>query len=66
MVVYRCWFNFKNAISVVVTEELGVDRFKEGFWITEGLKLTKGTDGTYWIPPSQIISIEKGVMLCRK
>ncbi len=60
MTVYRCWFNFKGSITVVVSEE-GIRRFSEGFWITGGLSLTKGVDCQYWIPPSQLIMIEKGV-----
>jgi hypothetical protein len=61
MVVYRCWFNFKDAICVATSTE-GLAGFNKGFWITEQLKLTKGGDCKYWIPPSQIILIEKGAM----
>jgi hypothetical protein len=64
MVVYRCWFNFEldeAKTSVVVSEE-GIGRFANGFWITETMKLTKGADCKYWIPPNQILLIEKGAM----
>lgn len=65
MKVYQCWFIFKDTTCVVVGRE-GVGEFKDGFWITGNMKLTKGADSQYWIPPSQLIRIEKGDMLCLK
>lgn len=59
MTEYRCWFNFKGSIAVVTSEE-GVGAFKDGFWITGTLQLTKGADCQFWIPPSQLVMIEKG------
>lgn len=32
---------------------------EEGFWINSHSQFTKGLDGKYWIPPSQIVFIEK-------
>lgn len=32
---------------------------KNGFWISNGLTLTNGTDRVYFIPPSRIIAIER-------
>lgn len=60
--VYRCWFNYNDA-RVAVTGTEGACEFKDGFWITGTMHLTKGKDAQYWIPPSQITLIEKGVVL---
>ena len=61
-IIYKCSFNFKDNIAVVVGTEV-VFEFKDGFWITGGLQLTKVKDGQYWIPPSQLRRIEREVML---
>ena len=61
MTVYKCWFNFKSSTAFAVGIE-GVSEFKDGFWITEELQLTKGMLAQYWIPPSQIHRIDKGEM----
>jgi hypothetical protein len=37
----------------------GLGDFMKGFWLTEELGLTKGSSAVYWIPPSQILFIEK-------
>ena len=60
--VYRCIFNFKGSSIVAIGTE-GISEFKDGFWITGTMQLTKGSDCAYWIPPSQITRIEKGVMV---
>ncbi len=38
----------------------GLGSFKDGFWISEKMELVKSVDCKYWIPPSQIVLIEKG------
>jgi hypothetical protein len=64
--IYKCYFNFTkiyrtdgDAHHVESTE--GLSAFRTGFWISSDMKYTKGFDAKYWIPPSQIIRVEKGV-----
>lgn len=72
---YTCVFNFCNEVRIYVggkreyqlhgrpiavsTEKDGIHAFREGFWINDKLKLTKFSDCRYWIPPSQILYVEK-------
>ena len=58
MINYVCHFATKYGCGITQSEE-GVDAFSRGFWITESLVYTKGSDAKYWIPPSQIMYIEK-------
>lgn len=64
-VVYKCWFHFKGSTVVTLGTE-GVSEFKDGFWVTGSLQLTRGLDAQYWIPPSMIRRIEKGEQECLK
>lgn len=32
---------------------------KDGFWVNEEMKFTKGSDARYWIPPAMLIVIVK-------
>lgn len=36
-----------------------LDMIKDGFWITKDHAMCPETQGHYWIPPSQLIMIEK-------
>lgn len=64
MYSYKCYFNFpklylgRGEAHTVIGED-GLHAFTKGFWLTENLKLTKGSDCVYWIPPSQILFIER-------
>jgi hypothetical protein len=62
--IYRCYFNFtvihrRDGDNHHVESDEGIAAFRIGFWINDDIKLTKGADAKYWIPPSQIIRIEK-------
>lgn len=65
MYSYRCVFDFgviyKTAwkLHEVIYRGDGIHAFTDGFWINDDLKFTKGSDCKYWIPPSQILYIEK-------
>ncbi len=62
---YKCRFNFpeeytrRGMFHEVSYDQDGLHAFTSGFWITEDLKFTKGSDCKFWIPPSQILYIEK-------
>jgi len=66
---YRCYFEFKELKQGIIYSRSDIHRvsysndgiwaFTNGFWITHELKFTKGSDAKYWIPPSQILYIEK-------
>ena len=32
---------------------------KDGFWVNEHNEFTRGEDALFWIPPAQIIHVEK-------
>jgi hypothetical protein len=36
-----------------------MEDLKDGFWITANHALCREAQGAYWIPPSQIVLIEK-------
>lgn len=57
---YVCTYDFylQSGYCEVESTE-GIRAFKDGFWINSDLKLTKGMDSKYWIPPSQIKLITK-------
>jgi len=59
---YRCCFNFpegdKYAPLYYVRVE-SIHEIKDGFWINSKKKFTKKSDCRYWIPPSQIMFVEK-------
>ncbi len=62
---YKCTFNFPKVSrrdggrhSVTVHND-GLHNFTNGFWLTNELKFTKGSDCKFWIPPSQILYVEK-------
>lgn len=59
MYSYECIFNFWGTTNIVGYDQAGIHAFSNGFWITSELKFTKGCDCKYWIPPSQILYIEK-------
>lgn len=40
-------------------EHWTMDMLTDGFWVTEGYVLCKESQGHFWIPPSQLILIEK-------
>ncbi len=62
---YKCVFHFGRIYKgdrrphEVSYDTDGVHAFVGGFWITDDLKFTKGSDAKYYIPPSQILYIEK-------
>ncbi len=65
MYSYKCIFNFGAVYNFdrkphcVSYDQDGLHAFTSGFWINLDLKFTKGSDCKYWIPPSQILYIEK-------
>ncbi len=61
---YTCIFNFLEVFTreghhEVSTEKDGLFAFSKGFWINDKLQFTKASDCKYWIPPSQILYVEK-------
>ncbi len=64
MYKYKCVFNFGvihrlDGKPHEVTHDSGLHDFAGGFWIDDDLKFVKGSAARYWIPPSQILYIEK-------
>lgn len=55
--VYMCEFNMDTAYMHV--EGGSIADFKDGFWLNDEYKLTKGSDAKFWMPPSSIIRISK-------
>lgn len=58
---YICVFNFQGITRNVETQE-GIHAYSQGFWINEEFEYTKASDCKYWIPPSQILHVEKDVV----
>ena len=52
---YVCRFVFQ----VKQLEVEGTMEMRDGFWINAEFERTTGSDCKYWIPPSQILYIEK-------
>lgn len=40
-------------------ENWSMDDLKDGFWVTNEHNLCRANQGHYWIPPSQLVLIEK-------
>jgi hypothetical protein len=40
-------------------EHWSMDDLKDGFWVTNEHILCRANQGQYWIPPSQLVLIEK-------
>ena len=40
-------------------EPWSLEDLKDGFWITSTHALCREAQGSYWIPPSQVVLIEK-------
>ena len=55
---YRCEFRWKSGVAYVHSDE-GIAAFKDGFWLDAFFNYTKGGKCCYWIPPSQILYIQK-------
>lgn len=66
-IVYRCEFTLAvtgmPSGNYYTRSEGGIEDFKDGFWINDDAKLTKGSDARYWIPPHAIRYIAKDVVL---
>lgn len=54
---YLCFFLWYGKQQMVAGKELA--DFKDGFWVNSNYQLTKGSDCIYWIPPSQIVYVQK-------
>lgn len=54
---YRCEFWFHGINHYVRAGSLA--DLKDGFWIDADLHFTKGSGAAFWIPPSQIIYVQK-------
>lgn len=67
MYSYRCYFLFNNSpksqldlyVRNVSYAGDGIHAFTSGFWINNDYMFTRSSDVKYWIPPSQILYIEK-------
>ena len=58
MQIFRCYFEMFGNTYFVKSDRLG--DFSDGFWITENYGFTKKiSDNKYWIPPNQILYVEK-------
>jgi hypothetical protein len=60
---YRIEFNmgvkFYSRIDCIEVTDTPLCDIKDGFWINQDLKFTKGADARYWIPPHAILYIAK-------
>lgn len=57
---YIVWFNLLNDKKTIgIPKGEGIGFIIEGFWINYKFNLTVGDDAKFWIPPSQILLIEK-------
>lgn len=60
MTEYRCHFYLNRIIKM--TKVPCIADAKDGFWINDHYQFTKLSDCRFWIPPGQILYIEKMVM----
>jgi hypothetical protein len=54
---YVCWYSWGYARRCVVVDRF--DRCKDGFWVNSQMEFTFSDDARYWIPPGQVLFIEK-------
>lgn len=61
MATYRCFFKVHGE-TYHADSDKGIMEFHSaggGFWVTESMDLALVSNAKYWIPPSQILGIEK-------
>jgi hypothetical protein len=56
--MYRVHFLIDGVRHAQDTFE-GIAEFKDGFWINTDCEHTKKSDARFWIPPHQVVCIEK-------
>lgn len=56
--IYCCVFEIGSERHVVQSYG-GIEAFSHGFWLNDEFLLTKGSDAKYWIPPHNILYVEK-------
>lgn len=57
---YRVWFTIRVSSHLQAFETgLGPANFKDGFWVNKDLEHSNASDVLYWVPPSQLLYIEK-------
>ena len=59
---YKITFMFNRVprwVQNPLEQQVDLEEIKKGFWLTPDLKLTDANRGSIWIPPSQIMFIEK-------
>ena len=55
-------FTFNNAPRRVTTpshEPWSMADIKDGFWLTSDMRICRESQGMIWIPPSQLLMIER-------
>ena len=56
--IYKCVFKLKDQKMFTYAENAFI--LKDGFWLDENFQYDGGwLTGKYWVPPSQILYIEK-------
>lgn len=56
----KVWFSHRGVeVNAMLPEGRGVVSIKDGFWCDGDLNPTFESHAVYWIPPSQILYVEK-------
>jgi hypothetical protein len=57
---YFCFFDFQGETkAVAMPENMGVRDVAEGFWVDSEFNWCAASQIKYWIPPGQILYVEK-------
>ncbi len=57
--MYYCYFLFYDKLQCTHAKNISV--FQKGFWVGIDFNYTNGSDCVYWIPPTKIEYIKKGI-----
>lgn len=61
MATYRAYHKvlIEPNMGICFTDIPGIAEAKAGFWINEEMEYTQGSDCKWWIPPAQILYVDK-------
>ena len=60
-IIYRCAFTLKDQKMFAYADNTFI--LRDGFWLDDNYQYTHGyLTGRYWVPPSQILYIEKEII----
>jgi len=59
---YLLHFRFEEkVVKKILPDNWRIWDVKDGFWVDDQFNPTRTNDAKYWIPPSQVLFVQKGL-----